>query len=127
MNFIRAGASLLVRDARIGTHLWFVLTDPDPATGRVVLVMLVTERGHTDRTVRLTVGDHPFIRHASDVAFGTAIYAPTAKLNERLARGVATLHTDMTPALLAAVRAGLLASSHTPNEIAAYCQRAFGA
>lgn len=45
----------------MGTHLWFVPTDPDPVTTRVVIVALVTQRGHTERTVTLDVGDHPFI------------------------------------------------------------------
>ncbi|HEX8275682.1 MAG TPA: hypothetical protein VF615_23815 [Longimicrobiaceae bacterium] len=38
---LKAGSALLLRDARMGTHLWFVLTDPDPDRDWMVLVMLV--------------------------------------------------------------------------------------
>ena len=80
MNRVGAGRSLLVRDIRMGTHLWFVVTDPDPTTSLVVMVALVTERAHTEKTVRLNVGDHPFIQPASNVDFGSATYAPASKL-----------------------------------------------
>jgi len=120
---LRAGRALLLRDARMGTHLWFVLTDPDP--DRMVLVMLVTERAHTDRTLRLVVGDHPFIRHPSAVDFGTATYFPAARLEEALSSGRATLAADMSPELLAQVQTGLLTSARTPNAIAAYCRLKF--
>jgi hypothetical protein len=104
----------------MGTHLWFVLTDPDPQA--MVLVMLVSVKPHTDRTLQLHVGDHPFIRHPSAVDFGTARYVPAGKLEDALSSGRASLHSDMSDALLARVRAGLLASARTPNEIAAYCR-----
>jgi hypothetical protein len=52
-----AGRALVLRDARMGTHLWFVLTDPDPDRNSMVLVMLVTVKPHTDRTLHLDVGD----------------------------------------------------------------------
>lgn len=125
MRVLRAGRALLVRDARMGTHLWFVLTDPDPVRDWVVLVMLVTVKEHTDRTVHLDVGDHPFIRHASAVDFGTAKYAPAAKLEDALSSGRATLSEDMSAALLARVRAGLLVSGRTPNDVAGYCRALF--
>ena len=46
----------------MGEHLVFVLTDPDPVTNLVVVVTLVSEKSHTDKTVCLGPGDHPFIR-----------------------------------------------------------------
>jgi hypothetical protein len=125
VSIVRAGRSLRIRDARTNTHLWFVLTDPDPMTGKVVLVMLVSERSHTERTVRLGVGDHPFIRHASNVDYGTATYAPVAKLEAALGRGVASLDADMSDDLLQRVRDGLLASSHAPHDVVEYCRGLF--
>lgn len=122
---LRSGRALLVRDARMGTHLWFVLTDPDPRRDWLVLVMLVTVKEHTDRTLQLQAGDHPFIRHPSAVDFGTAKYAPAAKLEDALSSGRATLAEDMSAALLARVRAGLLASGRTPNDVADYCRALF--
>lgn len=123
MRLLRAGRALLVRDAAMGTHLWFVVTDPDPHA--MVLVMLVSLKPHTDRTLVLDQGDHPFVDHPSSVDFGTARYFPAAKLEAALASGRANLHSDMSPALLERVRTGLLASARTPNEIADYCRAKF--
>jgi hypothetical protein len=64
----------------MGTHLWFVLTDRNPDRNSMVLVMLVTVKMHTDRTLHLHVGDHPFVRHESAVDFGTATYVPPPRL-----------------------------------------------
>jgi hypothetical protein len=125
VNAIRAGRSLRIRDARTKTHLWFVLTDPDPTTSKVVLVMLVTERAHTERTVRLDAGDHPFVRHPSNVDFGTATYAPVSKLSDALARNAAALDADMSHELLQRVRRGLLASSHAPHDVVEHCRALF--
>ncbi len=112
-----------IRDRRMGTHLWFVLTSPDPVSGLVILVAVVTERGHTDRTVRLEVGDHPFIRRTSNVDFGTAKFAPASKLTAALSAGAAELDSDMSAALLSRVCAGLLSSSRTPNVVAEALRR----
>lgn len=127
MDLVGAGRALRIRDTKLGAHLWFILTDPDPETRKVVLVMLVTERAHTDRTVRLDVGDHPFVRHASNVDYGTARYAPVGKLDAALAGGRATLDADLSAPLLARIRRGLLDSGRTPNDVAEYCRRVFPA
>ncbi|WP_353267810.1 hypothetical protein [Gemmatimonas sp.] len=116
---IAAGRALRIRDRRMGTHLWFVLTSPDPDSGLVILVAVVTERGHTDRTVRLEVGDHPFIRHPSNVDYGTAKFAPAGRLTEALSTGKADLDLDASTVLLGRLCEGLLTSSRTPNVVAA--------
>ena len=116
----------MVRDRRMGTHLWFILTNPDPTNGKVVMVALVSEKAHTERTVRLHIGDHPFVKHASSIDFGSARYAPAERLADGIASGQASLDVDMTAELLKRVREGLIASSHTINEIAAYCREVFG-
>jgi hypothetical protein len=104
----------------MGAHLFIVLTEPDSMSGRVVVVPIVTERAHTDKTVRLDHGDHPFIKHPSNVDFGAARYAFVAKLAEAIARGEASLDDDVAETLLMRMQRGLLESSHTINEIAAY-------
>jgi len=89
------------------------------------MVALVTERSHTKNAVRLAVGDHPFVRHASTIDFGTARFAPAKRLSERLGHGKATHDADMSADLLSRVCQGLLASSHTINEVASYCRGVF--
>jgi hypothetical protein len=124
VNFICAGRALLL-DLGQGPHLWFVLTDLD-ANGLVVVVMLVTARGHTDKTVALTVGDHPFIDHESNVNYASATLKPAKVLNAMLAKGTGRLHEDMSSAVLHAVSCGLLTSSRTANYLIAHCSPLFG-
>lgn len=125
MNDIRAGRALRIRDVRMGWHLFFVVTDPDPTT-KVVTVMLVTERTHTDRTCTLDVGDHPFVRHRSSVDYGTARFAPVRKLEEAVARTRASFDVDMTDELLRRVREGLLLSGRTPNDVTDHVRASLG-
>jgi hypothetical protein len=94
VNLIGAGRVLLVRDRRMGTHLWFVLSDPEPSTQLVVIVALVTERAHTEKTVRLNVGVHPFIKHRSSVDFGAANHGRPA-IEHRQAAGSIQLRTSI--------------------------------
>lgn len=108
-----------------GKHLWFVLTDPDAITKKVVIVMLVTARPHTDKTVVLPPGAHPFIAHESNVNYGSADFVPLSRITARLASGAAKLQPDMSPKLLKKVRRGLLYSPRTPNYIKDYCKQIF--
>jgi hypothetical protein len=105
-------------------HLWIVLTDPDPSDDKVVAVMVVSEKPHTDKTVTLNVGDHPFFQHASNIDFGTAKLFPRVKLENQVhAKG--KLRQDVSPALLERARAGVFGSSRCPNYIKEYFEIRF--
>lgn len=125
MNFIVAGRSFIIYDHRMNEHLWFVLTDPDDA-GYVIIVMLVSMKPHSDRTVTVDVGDHDFVRHLSSVDYGTATPKLAKKLAAHIASGKARLHSDMSPGLLYRVRAGVVASARTPNDVRDSCKALFG-
>ena len=124
---VRTGNSFLVRTA--GTtlmHLWFVLTDPDGVPGKVVGAMLTTRRRHSDSTVILTVGDHPFIKHDSTVDYGKLKFLMVSKLDRAIESGQCYLREDMSADLLRRVRAGLLMSPHTAEFFKRYCAGRFG-
>jgi hypothetical protein len=122
VNLICAGRSLLLLARREGDHLWFVLTDPDANTGHVVMAMLVTSRPHTDKTIALVPGDHPFVQHESNIDYGSARFVPAQKLSQALVAGSAELRADMAPALLHEALCGLITSSRTANYILDYCR-----
>ena len=94
-------------------------------SGRVVIVPIVTERPHTDKTACLLPADHPFIRHRSNVDYGSARYAFVNALNALLVSGEASLDESLSAAVLKRVQRGLFASSHTINDIAAFARAAF--
>lgn len=123
-SLIQAGRAL-TQIGEDGKHLWFVLTDPDPKTKKVVVVMLVTARNHTDKTVALGPGAHPFITRDSNVAYGNASFAPLSRLEAKLSSGSAKIKADMSSKLLKQVREGLLASTRTPNDVKNYCAEIF--
>jgi hypothetical protein len=126
VQLIVAGRTILLSRAGMGEHLWLVLTDPDPTTQKVIMVALVTERAHTDKTVRLDIGDHRFVRHPSNIDFGTATFAPSAALLAGVSSGAAALHEDLKASILRLVREGLLTSSRTPNAVKEHCAPLFG-
>lgn len=125
MPVLRAGQAILWAGAGADRHLWLVLTDPDPETAQVVMVMVVTQRQHTDKTVTLASGDHPFIRHDSNIDYGSARPFPSAKIQAALKSGAAKIQPEMTPELLEKVCAGVLLSSRTIHAVSDYCRPKF--
>jgi len=125
VNFISAGRSLYLTNDLAGPHLWFVLTDPDPKTAHIVIVRVVTTRSHTDKTVVLATGCHPFIKRESNVEYGAARIDPVHTLEGAIHAGHCKLDQDMSKSLLAIVRNGLLASPRTIHYVADYCRARF--
>ena len=125
MSFIRAGRSFTVPGPGPNqAHLWIVLTDPDPSDDKVVAVMVVSEKPHTDKTITLNVGDHPFFQRASNIDYGSAKHFPRVKLENQV-NGRGKLRQDVSPALLEKARAGIFRSSRCPNYIKEYFETRF--
>ncbi len=126
MELIRAGSSIYFSTHEIpNPHLHFILTDPDGNPEEVVAVMVCTAKWHTDKTVVLEPGDHPFIRHRSSVQFGGADFLPVGKVQNLIKNKKCFLKEDMSAGLLQRVRAGLLKSIHTKNWVKEYCRVRF--
>jgi hypothetical protein len=90
----------------MGPHLFVVLTNVDPENGRVVEAPIVSERRHSENTLRLRPGDHPFIQHASNVDFGSARYANVANLRHGMTLGEARTDTAVDDTLLQRTQEG---------------------
>lgn len=120
MTAVRAGSAFLFPVGHKDVpHLVLVLTDPAGPSDIVVVTAVVSEKPFTDKTVTLNVGDHPFIRRPSNVDYGWSRFLPAMKL----LRGKP--QEDLNDEVLARVRDGLLASSHTTNELVSYCRPIF--
>jgi hypothetical protein len=107
-------------------HLWFVLTDPDPETGKVVIVSLSTLREGKDQTVILRRGDHPFITHESVIVYWDAQCVCADELRQASRNGLVKPHEPCADWLLKHIQDGLLASPFTSPKMAAYCRRRWG-
>ena len=128
MEFIAAGRAFILfgRDFSPDPHLWFVLTNPDSTSKHVVAVMLVTARRHTDKTVSLNVGDHPFVQHESNVDYGFARLLLANKIMAAILQSRGELQPDASDTLLTRLCIGLLQSPRTPNFLKDHCHGLFG-
>ena len=123
MVSIHAGSSFLLIKPK--PHLWFVLTKPEGEFGIFVGVMLRTQRGFTDKTVVLDVGDHPFVRHPSSIEYGGARFFYLKNIKRAIKDGKCRPQEEMSDDLLRRVRNGLFNSSYTVPAIFNYCQARF--
>jgi len=106
-------------------HLFIVLTDPEPGSGKLVAVMVQTKEKYTDDTVVLQVGDHPFVKHPTAVQFATASYYFDGKIARALENGTCHQRASLSDEVLNRVRRGLLDSPFTVNDVRAYCRIKF--
>lgn len=118
MDLIRAGSCfLLLEDSNVPHHLWIVLTDPIGKAAEVLTVMLVTHKAHSDDTVILVVGDHPFITRNTSVNYSTAQFRLVRLIIAEMHRHRCHLREDLAADQLKRVQQGLIDSPRTVNHV----------
>lgn len=122
LSFIRKGTAVLL-DHGGGTHVWFILTDPDPE-GKVLAVPLVTRKRHSDQACLLAKGEYDF-KNPPDPREGAIFYSdcrtwPTNKLDSMIRNGEAVYCPAPDAALLERIIAGVLISGFTPQTFKDY-------
>jgi hypothetical protein len=103
-------------------HLWIIVTDPLPSSHEVVIVNVTSLRQHSDTTVVLKPGDHPYIRHDSVIFYADARLADVRNIQAGIDKGWFQECAACSPALLKRIREGLLASKFTRNKIKDFCR-----
>jgi hypothetical protein len=88
--------------------------------------MLTTDRGYTDQTCILNVGDHPFIRHATSVDYRVCSQWRAARIQEYVATGIAKPRAPMDAAVLERIRAGFFKAGRLPNTFMRVALEEFG-
>lgn len=110
------GDTFLLTGGRVASpHLWVVLWGPAGDDNSFLTVMLTTDRGYTDQTCILDVGDHPFIRHRTSVDYKVCSEWRAAAIDEYVRTGVAKPRDRMDPAVLERIRAGFFKAGRLPN------------
>ena len=118
---MRAGDALLLpKPGQTVAHLWVLLTDRDAATDEVPVVNLTTQRPHSDTTVILNSGDHPFVQHATVVNFTVARLIKAGLLTAFAHTGAYLPQPPLSDAVLQRIQSGLLASLFTANKFKDY-------
>ena len=119
-----AGDTLLLpKPGQAVAHLWVLLTNPDASTDEVLVVNLTTQRPHSDTTVILNSGDHPFVQHATVVNFSDARVVKAGLLTAFFSSGTYLPQAPVPATVLQQIQAGLLASPFTPNKCKDYFRK----
>ena len=125
---LRAGQTLLLpKPGQDVSHLWVVLFAADPVTSETVIVNLISLRDHSDQTLLLQAGEHPFIRHSTVVHYADARIVGGRALAAALAAGTFPSHNDCSAQLLEKMRQGLIASPFTARKVKDYARRRLSA
>lgn len=128
---LRCGDTFLMpKSGRAVEHLWVILTEIDQATRTAICVNVTTKQSHSETTVVLKAGDHPFIKHDSVINFSDAREMPIDPVEQALSRRtvqfVCQPHDPCSAALLERIRKGLIASKQTPKGIKQKCKDLWG-
>jgi hypothetical protein len=114
------GDAFMIEDEEGGKeHLHVLLTKP-ASEGEVVTACISTRRSRSETLVCLEVGDHPFIKHPSIVAYRFAAIRRCSDIEAAIVRGDARLQPKASDALVKRMQDGLVDSDFTPNEVRAF-------
>src|SRR5947208_3401343 len=112
MSVVKAGICVHLKSAdNLLSHLWVVLTDPLGDPSQVALVNLTKQKSHSDNTVVLNAGDHPFIKQATIVNYARATIQSATALENAIKADITMRHkTDCASDILEKIREGLFKS-----------------
>jgi len=120
-------ADVIVPDIEIDSsatpnlHLWIVITEPRPPDFQCVIVSVTTQKPHSDATVVLRPGDHPFITRDSVIQYLDARFADARGLDDIIEKGLAKRRDSCSPELLERIQDGVGHSRFLPKKFVAYC------
>lgn len=98
-------------------HLWVVISEPT-SDGSVVMVNLTTMRNGSDLSCVLAPGDHPFVVHATVIAYQFAkLVPPDAQRMMALQKQLCIPREPMPAAVLERIREGALKSDLMPQKL----------
>ena len=105
-------------------HLHIVATKPS-VDGYVVVVSISTIYRFADRTVVLSAGDHPWLRHESFVAYNFATLKKVPDIEARLLQRPSMRKDRCTEGLLKRVQLGVIESEQTENGVKNFCREIY--
>jgi hypothetical protein len=102
-------------------HLWIIATAPNEED-LFAVVSLTSLKGAKDQTIVLRAMEHPFLRWDTCVTYALADISNCVTLQTFLDGGLAKMHKDCTPDLLALVLDGFAASPYTKKRVREFVQ-----
>jgi hypothetical protein len=127
MSFRAGSTFILTRATGTSPHLWVVLWGPAGPADAYLIVHLASRKPHSDATVVLRAGEHPFIQHETCAVFSDARRTTAEKLGQAAVSRQLHPRADASPEMLEKLRAALFLSARTPHAIRDLAVREFGA
>ena len=103
---MKAGDTFRPADRSVDIHLWVVISDPDQDPSRVLIVSLTTFKPPKESVCLLDVGDPPFIKHLTCVAYNLANAPSLAQLERARDAGDLIPDVPVSESVLRRIREG---------------------
>ncbi len=104
---MKAGDTFLFKDKAVDGHLWIIISDPDVDEHRVLFESMTSYDITKEKVCLLDVGDHPFIKHKTCIAYEFAKAAPLKNLITLRDRGLLEMSQPVSAELLEWIRQGV--------------------
>lgn len=120
---MKAGDTFRPADRSVDIHLWVIIFDPDLDPSKVLIVSLTTFTAKKESVCLLDVGDHPFIRHPTCVAYNFAKAPSVAQLEKAKDLGLLIPDDPVSAEILQRIREGAAISTKLAIEYGALLDR----
>jgi hypothetical protein len=104
---MRPGDTFTLRDKSVDSHLWAIVSDPALDGERVLFVSMTSYDVTKEKVCLLDVGDHPFVKHKTCVAYDFAKVAPLEALVVLRDQGHLSMGHPVSAELLERIRQGI--------------------
>ncbi|MGC8640981.1 MAG: hypothetical protein ACP5XB_14035 [Isosphaeraceae bacterium] len=111
-----AGDTFRPADPKVDIRLGVVIPEPATDPDRVLIVSLTTNKPYKDQACILKIGDHPFIRHDTCVAYDLAKVVSLSQLEALSDSGMLIPDEPVSPQVLQRVRAAIWDSKQIAQE-----------
>jgi hypothetical protein len=96
--------------SQVDIHLWMVISDPRKDPANVLIVNFTTLQPIHESCCLVNAGEHPFVHHQTCVNYAASKVTTDQKLELARARGLLTMHQDLSPQLLQRIRESAMES-----------------
>jgi hypothetical protein len=103
---MKAGDTFTLKDKSVDSHLWVIVSDPAVDAQRVLFVSMTSYDVTKEKVCLLDVGDHPFVKHRTCIAYDFAKVAPLQALVTLRDQGHLSMGEPVSDELLERIRQG---------------------
>jgi hypothetical protein len=104
---VKSGDTFTLKDKSVDSHLWIIVSDPAVDAERVLFVSMTSYDVTKEKVCLLDVGDHPFIKHRTCIAYDFAKVAPLKALVALRDQGQLTVSQPVSDELLERICQGI--------------------